>query len=123
MLVRSHECVAASALGMGGPELAAAERSARRLTELAPYRERGYRLLMRALAARDSVGEALLVFEQLRKILRDELGTSPGAATQALQRQLLDFRPVGPVAEKRRNSRRAAIVRGADVKGVKRPPR
>jgi DNA-binding SARP family transcriptional activator len=89
VLVRSHECVAASGLGLGGPELAAAERSARRVTELAPYRERGYRFLMQALAARDSVGEALLVYEQLRKVLRDELGASPAAATQALQRQLL----------------------------------
>lgn len=87
--VRSLECVAAGALGLGGPELAAAERSARRLTELAPYRESGYRLLMRALAARDSVGEALQVYEQLRKVLRDELGASPGAATRALQQQLL----------------------------------
>jgi len=36
VLVRSLECVAASALGIGGPELPAAERSAKRLTELSP---------------------------------------------------------------------------------------
>lgn len=89
MLLRSHECLAASSLGLGGPELAAAERSARRLIELAPCRESGYRFLMHALAARDNVGEALLVYERLRQVLRDELGVSPGAVTQALQRRLL----------------------------------
>jgi DNA-binding SARP family transcriptional activator len=94
ILIRSHECVAASGLGLAGPELAAAERSARQLTELAPFRESGYRFLMQALAARDNVGEALLVYEQLRRVLRDELGASPGSATQALQRQLLQGRAV-----------------------------
>ena len=87
--IRSLECVAAGALAIGGPELAAAERSAKRLTQLAPYRESGYRLLIQALAARESVAEALLVYERLRQILRDELGASPSAATRALQHQLL----------------------------------
>lgn len=89
LLVRAHECVAESGVGLGGPELAAAERSARRLVELAPVRESGYRLLMRALAAQDNVGEALLVFESLRRALSDELGIAPGAAAQSLHAQLL----------------------------------
>ncbi len=89
VLVRAHECVAASGLGLGGPELAAAERSARQLIELAPFRESGYRFLMQALALRDNTGEALLVYEELRRVLREELGASPGAATQALQRRIL----------------------------------
>jgi len=89
VLVRAHECVAASGLGLAGPELAAAERSARQLVELAPFRESGYRFLMQALDLRDNTGEALLVYEQLRRVLREELGASPGAATQALQRRIL----------------------------------
>ncbi len=89
VLVLAHECVAASGTGIGGAEVATAERSARCLVELAPYRESGYRFLMQALALRDNIGEALMVYEQLRRALRDELGAFPGAATQALHARLL----------------------------------
>jgi DNA-binding SARP family transcriptional activator len=44
---------------------------------------------MRALAYRDNSAEALLVYEQLRTVLRDELGATPSPATQALHRRLL----------------------------------
>lgn len=89
VLLRTHECVAAGGLGLGGPELAAAERSAHRLIELAPLRESGYRHLMRVLVAHDNVGEALLVYERVRRRLREELGIAPGTATQALHQSLL----------------------------------
>jgi DNA-binding SARP family transcriptional activator len=87
--LRALECDAAASLGIGGSEVAAAERDARRLIRLAPYRESGYRLLMEALARRGNSAEALLVYEQLRTVLRDELGATPSPATQALHRQLL----------------------------------
>jgi DNA-binding SARP family transcriptional activator len=90
--VRALECVAAATCGIGGSELAAAERCARTLTELEPYRESGYRLLMEALAARDNVAEALLVYDRLRVLLRDELGVAPGARIQELHKQLLAHR-------------------------------
>ena len=88
-MVGSHECVATGGLALGGPELASAERAAKGLIELAPYRESGYRLLMQVFTARDNIAEALTIYESLRKLLRQELGASPGAATQALHRQLL----------------------------------
>ncbi len=87
--VRALECVASATYGLGGSELAAAERCARTLTELEPYRESGYRLLMEALAARDNVAEALLVYERLRVLLRDDLGVGPGARIQELHKELL----------------------------------
>lgn len=87
--LRAHEAVAAAALGMGGPELAAAERSGRALTEAAPFRESGYAHLMRALAAQGNVAEALRVHDRLRCLLRDELGIAPSAAVQALHHDLL----------------------------------
>ncbi len=87
--LRALECDAAASLGIGGSEVAAAERDARRLLRLAPYRESGYRLLMQALAHRGNGAEALLVYEQLRSLLRDELGATPSLATQAVHRQLL----------------------------------
>lgn len=89
ILLRAHECVAAAGLGLGGPELASADRSAQALVKLAPYRESGYRFMMEVLAAKGNVAEALMTYERLRKLLREELGASPGAATQAVHKRLL----------------------------------
>lgn len=89
ILVRSCECVAAGGLEIGGAEIANAERAARRLTQIAPLNEGGYRLLMRALAERDNIGEALTVYERLRLRMREELGASPSPATQTLHLHLL----------------------------------
>lgn len=87
--LRALECDATASLGIGGSEVASAEREARRLVRLAPYRESGYRLLMRALDTRGERAEALLVYEQLRAVLRDEIGATPSPVSQALHRQLL----------------------------------
>ena len=89
ILLRAHECVAAAGISLGGPELASADRSAQALVRLAPYRESGYRFLMEVLAAKGNVAEALLTYERLRSLLREELGASPGAATQAVHKRLL----------------------------------
>ncbi|MDX6647966.1 MAG: family transcriptional regulator, regulator of embCAB operon, partial [Miltoncostaeaceae bacterium] len=66
-----------------------AETCARRLVELAPYRETGHQLLMEALAARGNTAEALLVYDRLRVLLRDELGIAPGPTVQGVHRRLL----------------------------------
>jgi DNA-binding SARP family transcriptional activator len=87
--IRALECDGVASLGIGGTEVAAAERDGRRLVELAPYRESGYRLLMEALAHKGNTAEALIVYEKLRGLLSDELGTLPSAQTQALHRRLL----------------------------------
>lgn len=44
---------------------------------------------METLAARGNAAEALLVYDTLRRRLRDELGAAPSAETQALHRRLL----------------------------------
>jgi DNA-binding SARP family transcriptional activator len=87
--LRALECAVAVQLALGGNELATAEHQARELTRLAPYRESGYCLLMRALERRGNVPEALLVFDGLRSLLRDELGIPPGPGAQALHERLL----------------------------------
>jgi len=89
VLLRAHDCVAASGLGLSGPELASAERSARALIKLVPYRESGYRFLMEVLAVRGNVAEALVTYEQLRRLLREELGASPSPVTQGVHKRLL----------------------------------
>jgi DNA-binding SARP family transcriptional activator len=83
------EAYAAACLGIGGTEIAGAERAARRLLEHNPLRETGYSLLMQALAARGNVAEALQVYERARVLLRDELGISPGPALHETHAALL----------------------------------
>jgi DNA-binding SARP family transcriptional activator len=87
--IRALEAYGSAALGTGGTELAAAVRTGRRLVRLEPYRESGYRLLMESLDGEGNCAEALLVYEELRARLRDELGVSPSEPTQALHRRLL----------------------------------
>jgi len=87
--LRALECVGEAGLAMGAGELDAAERSGRRLVELAPFRESGYGLLMRALAARGNLAEAVLVYERARVLLRDELGVAPGPRLQEIHARLL----------------------------------
>jgi DNA-binding SARP family transcriptional activator len=83
------ECVAAASLGLGGPELPQAANCARRLIELAPFRESGYRILMEAFERSGNVAEALRVYDRLRITLRDELGIPPSSAVQDVYRRLL----------------------------------
>jgi DNA-binding SARP family transcriptional activator len=94
-LERSLEAYATACLGLGGTELAGAERAARRLVERNPLREPGYGLLMQALAARGRVPEALRVYEGARTVLRDELGIPPSPAIARLHTQLLEGRHAG----------------------------
>jgi SARP family transcriptional regulator, regulator of embCAB operon len=67
----------------------AAERSARALIELDPYRESGYRFMMRALQRQGNLAAALTVYDTLQLRLRDDLGTPPAPETQALHLHLL----------------------------------
>jgi SARP family transcriptional regulator, regulator of embCAB operon len=87
--LRGLECFAAASLGLGGPALAQAEERARMLTQLAPYRETGHRLLMEALERRGNLAEALRAYDRLRVLLREELGVAPSPALQAVHRRLL----------------------------------
>jgi pentatricopeptide repeat protein len=89
VLDHALEAYAAACLGIGGAELAGAERAARRLVEHSPLRETGYRLLMDALAAQGNVGEAMRVYDRARMKLRDELGMTPGPAIQEAHSRLL----------------------------------
>ncbi len=87
--LRALEAHALAALGIGGTELPGAVRVSRQLVRLAPVRETGYQVLMRALADEGNVAEALRVYTNLCDFLRDGLGVTPCAATQAVYDQLL----------------------------------
>ena len=69
-----------------------AERAGRALIEASPFHEAGYLHLMRALAARGNVAEALLVHDRLRTSLRDQLGIAPSPRVQELHATLLRSR-------------------------------
>jgi class 3 adenylate cyclase/DNA-binding SARP family transcriptional activator len=85
--MRALEIQARAALEAG--RASEAERAARRLVERTPYRESAYALLMQALAADGNLGEATLVYDRLRTLLRDDLGTAPAPAVVALHERLL----------------------------------
>ena len=87
--LRALECYAATALAIGGTELAGAVRAGQRLIRLAPLRESGYRHLINALAAQDNLAEALSVYGHLCRTLGEQLGVSPSPATRELYQQLL----------------------------------
>lgn len=89
---RALETYAAACLGLGGTELAGAERAARRLIDHNPLRETAYGMLMQTLAARGQVPEALRVYEQACTVLRTELGIPPGPALARLHTRLLGGR-------------------------------
>ncbi len=74
---------------------AQAEEAARAAVSAAPFRESARAALMRALRARGNHAEALRVFDDLRTLLRDELGVAPGPQLLALHAELLAGVPTG----------------------------
>jgi len=95
--LRALEVIGEAGLRIGGAQLNSVERAARTLIEGEPYRESGYVLLIEALAARGNVAEGMRVFERLRTLLRDELGTTPSAAAISVHDRLL--RPQPPAGQ------------------------
>ncbi|TDT18454.1 ATP/maltotriose-dependent transcriptional regulator MalT [Ilumatobacter fluminis] len=73
---------------------AAAIRIARELVDIDPYDERSHRLLMAALARSGRRGQALRQFLVCRRMLLEDLGVEPSAATSALRGKILDGGPL-----------------------------
>jgi DNA-binding SARP family transcriptional activator len=87
--LQALEVVGRAGLKLGGSQLASAERAARGLIASEPYRESGYALLMETLEAQGNIAEALRIFDQLRTLLRNELGTTPSPETLEINERLL----------------------------------
>jgi DNA-binding SARP family transcriptional activator len=83
------ELLGRAALALGGPRLLDARRAARALIESERFHESAWALLIEALVAGGNPAEALSRFEQLRMLLREELGTTPGPEILALHERLL----------------------------------
>lgn len=87
LLVRALECRAE--VYIWNREHALAVEAAREAVTLRPFRESGYRLLMRAHAGAGNVAESLWVYERCRTLMVEELGVGPSRETQALHGDLL----------------------------------
>jgi DNA-binding SARP family transcriptional activator/tetratricopeptide (TPR) repeat protein len=89
MRLQALEVIGRAGLALGGTQLGSVERAGRALIELERFRESGYVLLMEALAAQGNIAEGVRVFERLRRLLRDDLGTAPSREAIAVHARLL----------------------------------
>jgi DNA-binding SARP family transcriptional activator len=87
--VRALEALAAAGLALAGPETATAKRAAVALIAAEPLRESGYRVLMEVHEIEGNPAEGLLVFDELRQLLRDEVGGIPSQITRTIHQRLL----------------------------------
>ncbi len=101
------EVIGRAGLAIGGAQLGSAQRAARQLIDGAPYRESGYVLLMQSLEGQGNVAEALRVYERLRTLLWEELGTIPPAEAIAVHEALL--RPSTQAETAQRDATRAEL--------------
>src|SRR5947209_8708321 len=83
------EVIGRAGLMVGPGQPGSVERAARALIDADRFRETGYVLLMESLAARGDTAAALRVFEELRTLLRDELGAVPSSDVLATHERLL----------------------------------
>lgn len=84
--VRALDCLAAVHQWNG--EHALALRAAAEAVEIEPYRESGYRRLMRLHEVAGDHAEALRVYARLASVLAADLGTTPGPETAELREQI-----------------------------------
>ena len=96
VLVRALECLTDACLESGDPSEAV--QCAHELIELEPFRESGYRRLMKAHVSAGNTAEALRVYERCRRLLADELGAYPSPETKSIYRELLTPSPAAGLA-------------------------
>ncbi|OLC26156.1 MAG: hypothetical protein AUG06_10410 [Actinobacteria bacterium 13_1_20CM_2_65_11] len=87
-LIRAIDCRVDALAAHNELELALTH--AREAVRLEPYRESGYRRLMRMLSAKGDRAEAVRVYNQCRDLLQAELGVTPSSETESLYREIAD---------------------------------
>lgn len=87
MRVRALDVLAAAWLGPGDVQLAI--HAPRKAVALEPFREQGYRSLMRSHLAAGDRAEALRVYAECRALLAEELGVEPGSDTAGVYLEAL----------------------------------
>ncbi len=86
LLVRALDVLAEVHAGNREPALAL--RVAEQAVSLEPFRESGYRRLMRLHGATGDRAEALRVYDRCRRLLAEELGAAPSPETEALMAEV-----------------------------------
>ena len=119
MRLEALELVAGSGVHLGTGELARAEQAARAAVESAPFRESARVALIDALCAQGNTAEALRAYEDIRVLLREELGTTPGPALQSLHERLL----AGDGVTEGRPRAAAVLAQGAGTVSSRLPDR
>lgn len=84
------EAMARSGTHLGNAEKERAARAARAAVDSAPFRESSRVALIEVMRSQGNIAEALRAYEDLRVLLRDELGTFPSPELTALHEQLLN---------------------------------
>jgi len=87
VLIRALECRARFYTWNREYPLAVA--AAKKATRLVPLRESAYRLLMTAYADAGNGAQAMKTYEDVRRVLAEELGVAPSPATKGLHAELL----------------------------------
>jgi DNA-binding SARP family transcriptional activator len=87
--VEALEIAAQAGLRLGGDALPEAERAARGAVAAAPFRESARATLVAVLERRGNTAEAIRAYEEIRVLLREELGTVPGPELVALHERLI----------------------------------
>jgi SARP family transcriptional regulator, regulator of embCAB operon len=87
LLVRGLHCLSQTSVANDEPALAV--QYATEMIEVEPFREAGYRHLMRLHAHMGNRAEALRVLGKCRELLRDELGADPSRETEAAFLEIL----------------------------------
>jgi SARP family transcriptional regulator, regulator of embCAB operon len=85
-LIRALDCRVEALAANNELELALSH--AREVVRLEPYRESGYRRLMRMLDRKGDRAEAIRVYLECGRLLKQELGVSPSDETEALYREI-----------------------------------
>ena len=85
--VRTFDALARVWLALRQP--VAALQAARRVLDLAPYRESAHSRVMECHLAAGDRAEAVRVYERLRKLLEETMGLSPNEVTEGLYEQAL----------------------------------
>ncbi|MDQ2623412.1 MAG: AAA family ATPase [Actinomycetota bacterium] len=94
--LKSLELVARAGSHLGSSEQSKAERAARQAVEASPFRESARAALIEVMEAQGNVAEALRAYEELRVLLRDELGTFPAPELSAIHDRLLNAHEKAP---------------------------
>ena len=74
-----------------------------------PYRESGYRRLMRMHVRNGDRGEAVRAYMECKRLLEAELGVAPSEETEALYREIAGVRPVTEPAGSTRTTDHGAL--------------